>query len=61
MVNYKLLYDELQETIELESEDIEKLLSIIESKRQRISDCLKVMGALEEGGFVEDSYFARGT
>lgn len=52
MVNYKELYEELEETIELESEDIEKLLSFVESKRQRISDCLKVMESLEEGDFI---------
>lgn len=49
---YEEMYEKLEETIELESEDIEKLLSIVESKRQRISDCLRVMEALEEGDFI---------
>ena len=49
---FEEMYDELQETIELESEDIEKLLSIVESKRQRIADCLKVIEALKEGDFI---------
>lgn len=58
-MNFELLYEELEETIELESEDVEKLLSVVESKRQRISDCLRVMEALLEGGFVEDCNFTR--
>lgn len=49
---YKKMYNDLQEVIELESEDIEKLLSIVEAKRQRISDCLKVIEALERGDFI---------
>lgn len=59
MVNYQLLFEELEETIELESEDIEKLLSIVESKRQKISDCLKIMSVLKEGGFVENCDITR--
>lgn len=51
------MYEELQEVIELESEDIEKLLSIVEAKRQRISDCLRVMEALKKGDFIESDYF----
>ena len=38
---------EMTEIIESESEDIEKLEAIIESKRQHIADAMKVLSALE--------------
>lgn len=53
-MTFKDMKKELTETIELESDDIEKLESIIEAKRQRITDCMRVLIALEKGGFLDE-------
>ena len=44
-----------QENIELLSHDVEVLESIIESKRQDISDLMKVVNALEQ---VNENYIS---
>jgi hypothetical protein len=51
-MDFKAMETELYEIIKGEGEDIERLESIIESKRQHIADCMKVIYALQEGGFL---------
>ena len=52
MKTIKELESEITFIIEKETEDILKLESIIESKRQRITDSIRVLEALERGGFI---------
>lgn len=53
MTMYKDMEKELTETIEKETEDIERLQSIIEAKQKTIADCLRVLRALDKGGFLK--------